>query len=467
MSSVAPYLIGLETGDKPKYIVICDLIRQRIIDHHLKPGERLPASRNLAVEVGVSRTSIVSAYEQLKAEGYLHSRVGDGYYVSSVGHLDLPTAADKQFSTESAEEHPDVAYSHHSLADMRLFPYRTWGRCVAKVARQKPEALINVDSAFGDKLLRKAIAQYLFDWRGLKCNPAQILITAGSIDGLELCVRTLVGVGEQVGLEDPGYLPLRRYIARLGIQPRWMQIDGQGARVPENNPPRLAIITPSHQFPLGGTMSPKRRTEFINWAHKNQSWILEDDYDSEFRFSGTPIPALTGMDHLNRSIYIGSFAKIFSTGLRLGFLVLPELLIDPFRESLNLFSTKSSISMQRPLADFIQSGEFYRHLRRVRRIYSERRKVLLDQIDQHLHHWIDYEDWQAGMQLLVNLKFEISDAEITGRLRERGIQITPLSKYYSDKTDKSGLLLGFCAYQPEEITHQVALIRQTFEELVG
>ena len=455
----------------PIYMQICDVIRQRIIDGHLAPGSSLPSSRNYAVELGVSRTSIVSAFEQLKAEGYLKARQGSGYFVTPIGNLDKvgKIHVKNRSKAQSDGWESGVPVKQTGAGDMRLFPYRQWAQCVTRVARESPESLIQVVDPFGDHKLRESIAQYLFDWRGIEISPKQILITAGSIDALEICVRTLIRDGDRIGLENPGYRPLRNFVQQEGFSPVWLSVDQNGARIPLANtktrPPKIVVLTPSHQFPLGGAMSPERRANFINWAADSNSWIIEDDYDSEFRYAGQPIPAMTGRDWSGRSIYVGSFAKIFSTGLRLGFLVTPPELQEAFSRTLSKFTSRASSSMQRVLSVFIDNGMFYRHLRRVRRVYAERRQTLIDCLDAELDNILSYDDYHAGMQFVTRLPEGYDDILVAQAAQKAGAFVSPLSEHYAGNDKQSGLLIDFCGYQNDEIVKNISILRQVLEQL--
>lgn len=455
---------------KPLYVQIYDALRQQIISRHLTPGSRLPSSRNYAIELGVSRTSIIAAFEQLEAEGYIESRRGSGSYVTPMGNFDV---LDQTHSHQTHRHQTNRGNTHQwdainldnqsGSADMRLFPYRQWARCVSKVARESPESLVQPGDPFGDRQLRESIAKYLFEWRGMNVSPRQILVTAGSIDALEICIRTLVKQNELIGLEDPGYLPLRNLVKNRGLSPVWLPIEQDGVQVPSSTPnrktPGLVILTPSHQFPLGGAMSPSRRIEFLNWATNTGSWIIEDDYDSEFRYAGKPIPALTGIDRSGRSIYIGSFAKIFSTGLRLGFLVAPFKLLEEINQTLSRFASKASVSMQRPLSEFMNNGEFYRHIRRVRRIYAERLRTLMDCLRTELGETLSFEDHQAGMLLTATLPDDYNDIAIAQAARAEGILVSALSAYHAGKNKPSGLLISFCAYEEQEIIENIIKLK--------
>jgi len=441
----------------PVFEQICDVIREAAISGELSEGDRLPATRVFATELGLSRSTIVTAYEQLVAEGYLQSRQGAGYTICALGEVELQRKPAPKAPVAPPETSSAPRPFQASQPDMRLFPHRQWAKAVARVCRSNPEVMLNNGDIAGNPALRQAISDHVRDWRGIDAAPDQIFITAGSTDGLEICLRALTRPGDAIGLEDPGYMPLRRFAEAHGLTPVWMPVDADGAQLPAH-PPKAVVLTPSHQYPLGGAMSPGRRMEFINAARAQDSWIIEDDYDSEFRYAGRPIPALSGFDQLNRSVYIGSFSKIFSNNLRLGYVIVPDHQVRHFRDIIGQFGLKASSLPQQALAEFMLSGEFYRHLRRMRRIYGERRKYLLDRLRTDfadLGHCVDH---QAGMQILLRLGINRDDKAITDHAAARGLTLQALSDFSQNGTEK-GLLFGFCGYSEEEIAAALEQLR--------
>jgi GntR family transcriptional regulator/MocR family aminotransferase len=437
----------------PLFEQICANLRSRIISGGLHEGTRLPPTRALASELGVSRSTVVTAYEQLVAEGYLSGVQGSGYKVLAMGDVEL----------EQPGHSPPVKPAPSTLTpqrpfqagqpDMRLFPHRQWARSIARVCRNRPEALLAGTDSFGNPDLRTAIAAHVQEWRGVSATPEQIFITAGSTDALEICFRTLAKPGDRVGLENPGYQPLRRAAERQALAVTNLDIDADGATLPTlADGIRMVVLTPSHQYPLGGAMPPARRLAFLNWAKKHDIWIVEDDYDSEFRYAGRPIPAMAGFDRLNRTLYVGSFSKTFSNTLRLGYIIAPEALIGAFRDNTIEFGIKASAIPQQALADFMQAGEFYRHLRRVRRIYSERRRYLLDRLAAEFADYGTFTDHQAGMQVAFHLRPDLPDKQIVSRAHGLGITTLALSGFQTGPSSLNGLLLGYCGFSTEEIS---------------
>ena len=317
-------------------------------------------------------------------------------------------------------------------------------------------------SVFGNPDLRKAIAAHISEWRGIEASPHQIFITAGSTDALEICMRTLTEKGDMVGLENPGYMPTRHFAEAHGLSPVYLDIDDNGANTAYRQelastccPDAFTPVSPS------GAMSPNRRLEYINWAKTKGTWIVEDDYDSEFRYAGRPIPAMAGFDRLNRTIFKQLFQDILEFP-RLGYVVVPENLLDPFRATLKRFGLKASYMPQQALSEFMASGEFYRHLRRVRRIYGERRKALIDKLATDFSDYGSCRDHQAGMQVVLDLYQNYDDAEISRKASELGVQVQPLSSFAAASSEHNGLVLGFCGYSEEEMAPSFEALKSCF-----
>lgn len=462
--------LSLEPGvARPLFAQIYEALRQRIITGQLATGYRLPASRNFAQELGVSRATVVAAYDQLIAEGFVEGLRGSGVFVSDIGEVEIDQEPTESAGSEWVALEPPVEPSpfQPGRPDMRLFPYRQWARCFARVARSDPQALVLNSDPFGDARLRTAIARYLAEWRGLSVSPQQILMTAGSVDALEICMRTLACPGDVIALEDPGYAPLRSLVDSLGMRTTWLETDAQGACLPKEGDfmgtPVMSILTPSSQFPLGGAMPTKRRVEFLQWAQRQNAWIVEDDYDSEFRYAGRPIPALASYDHHGRTLYIGSFSKVFTESLRLGFVVIPKGLMVRVSKIVHTHGTKASITPQRALALFMEDGDFYRHIRRIRRTYGERRQALVRLLRDQLGHLVSFEDHHAGMQIVVKLPPGRDDVEVAQRAARHGVMCAPLSKYYARSPKQAGLILGFCGFSVPELEQGADVLRRVLE----
>ncbi len=466
---------------------ICTALREQIRTGELPAHARLPSTRALASDLGVSRSTIVLAFDQLKAEGFLDSTPGAGFTVCSIGEVASLPAGDamRQPSANAVRPRERIPPTSNTRpftpghCDMRLFPWQGWSRCIARVARQTPERLLIPESTSGNHRLRAAIAAHLAGWRGMTVTAGQVLITAGASDALELCLRCLSAPGDGIGVEDPGYPPLHRLVQRLGLDTQSLARDADGTCLPTATiaaspacrsarpgestqvrkghsghrlrMPSMIVVTPSHQYPLGGAMSATRRRSMVQWAQEHDAWILEDDYDSEYRYAGSPIPALYGFDDAERTIYIGSFSKLFANGLRLGYVVLPEPLVARFESFLQDSGSNASVAMQEPLAAFMEAGAFYRHLRRMRRIHGQRYRYMLDSLKAQLGEFGQAEDHDAGMQIAFHLDGHIDDRELARRGAEQGLELVPLSSHALEARNVNGLLLGFCAFDEREI----------------
>lgn len=457
------FLIDRNLG-VPLFEQICAGLRHRIVSAILPEGTMLPPTRALANDLGVSRSTVITAYEQLVAEGYLHSVQGSGYRVLGIGKVELDRPAPSNTPTLSPPAPISLRPFQAGQPDMRLFPHRQWARSIARVCRTRPEAFLSVSSSFGNLALRTAIAAHVQEWRGVSAVPEQIIITAGSTDALEICFRSLAQMGECVGLENPGYLALRHLAKRHGLSIVNLEIDKERANLPASaSNMSMVVLTPSHQYPLGGAMPPARRLAFLHWAKKHNIWIVEDDYDSEFRYSGSPIPAMAGFDRFNRTLYLGSFSKIFSNSLRLGYIIAPLELIDIFQDSLDELGGKASAMPQQALADFMQAGEFYRHLRRVRRIYGERRAYLLRQLASEFKQYGTFCDYQAGMQVAFHLHADFPDKQVEKRAKGFGLTTSALSHFQVGGSSLNGLLLGYCGFTIDEMSIALRDLKQVLD----
>lgn len=436
---------------EPIFQQIYEAVRERIIKGKLDAGNKLPSSRAFARELGVSRSSVVNAYDQLVAEGYATSRKGAGLYVTDLPELRVsssPGRKDEIFSEPELDYNPVPFYP--GVPEMRQFPYEKWARCVSRVARERPHDLLECRHKFGDFRLRKAISDHLSEWRGIEAAPEQIIITAGALGGLELIVKTLTRHNDIIALENPGYKAFRQFLTSGDLKPLWLDVDEDGACIPKGKTDiSLAILTASFQYPLGGAMPTARRAEFLNLAREQNFWIIEDDFDSEFRYSGRPIQSLAGMDADGRVLYVGSFSKIFSVGLRIGYVVLPKSMIGQFENTLANFSNIASVVPQAALAEFMDTGEFHKYIRRMRRTYAQRRKLFMSCLKE-LDDLVDYNNFEAGMQVAVKFRKKLDDRGISRQLEKEGIICPALSDYYVHNP-VSGLLMGFCSFTEEEM----------------
>ncbi len=462
------------TQEPPLYVQLFEQVRDLILSGRLKPRQRLPSTRALAKDLNVSRTTTLAAYEQLMSEGYIEGREGSGAYVAPTLPEDLllvrspqkPGGAVPGFTTSPrapdtavpAERRTDRAFSS-SGHDARLFPFAEWSRLLAKSWRAPRPELLHLEHGFGYLPLRHAIAAHLRELRGVECTAEQVVITSSAAQSVSLLVRTLLGRSDTVFVEDPGYPTIYRALEGLGTNAVPSEVDDQGFTIPDeargNTSASAAIITPSRQYPLGMTMPLTRRLEVLSWAEATDTWIIEDDYDSEYRYVGRPLSALMSLDRIGRVIYVGSFSKTMFKSLRLGFVIVPHALIGPVQATLRADGAGASAIAQPAMSEFISSGQFAAHIRRMRRIYSERQQALLSALDTGFDGLLDVPRQSAGMHLPVfftdALSERLSDIEAAARLSDAGVSAEPLSPHYERMKPRQGLLLGFAAFTPDEL----------------
>lgn len=471
-----------QTSEVPLYRQLYDKLREAILTRQLTGGTRLPSTRLLANELSISRNTVMSAFEQLLAEGYLEGKVGAGTYVAQVlpedmiyvemGQKMLRQPLPQKGRTLSKRSQvvtatrlttarnlaQPVAF-RPGMPDVAEFPGEVWSRLVAKHWQNSSAGLLGYGEAQGYKPLREAIAAYLWTMRGVHCEAEQIVIVAGSQQGLDLAARVLLDPGEAVWLEDPGYLGARSALLGAGAQIVPVPVDAEGLNVeagvalkPEV---RLAYISPSHQYPLGVTMSLARRLALLEWANHVGAWILEDDYDSEYRYASRPLAALQGLDNEGRVIYLGTFSKVLFPALRLGYLVVPPDLIEAFVAARAVSDRHSPSIEQAVLADFITEGHFARHIRRMRALYAERQQILVKTARQELRGLLEINPAEAGMHLVGWLPTEIEDCLVAKQATVVGMEVPALSAYALEPYPRGGLLLGYAGFNELEISQGI------------
>jgi len=476
-----PTVVVDATAAAPLYQQLYESLRNTILTGQIKAGWRLPSTRALSTDLGVSRSTVQLAFEQLIAEGYLEGRSGSGTYVaaalpperllSPAMHMhDAPaTMPDRAISQrasdvlESPYINPPLFAAGGSWARaFRIgqpaydaFPYKTWEALLMRSWRQMPLDMLTYQRITGYPPLREAIAQYLATARGVRCIARQVIIVGGSQQGIDLTARVLLNQGEQVWLEDPGYPGARGAFLAAGARPVPVRLDTEGMRVDAGKAcaprARMAFVTPSHQFPMGVTMSLARRIDLLEWAHTSGAWILEDDYDSEFRYVERPLAALQGLDTMNRVIYLGTFSKVLFPALRLGYLVVPLDLVNAFVRTLLFATVHLPLLEQIVLANFLKQGHFTRHIRRMRRLYHERQRLLLENARQELSGLLDVQPAPAGMHLIGWLPADRDDQQVTIAAASAGLDVTPVSSYCVEVHERPGILLGYTAVNSEEM----------------
>jgi len=453
-----------------------EAVRRAILTKQLHAGSRLPSTRSLAVDLEVSRNTVLLAFEQLLGEGYLETRSGSGTFVAnSVPDELLRTGTRRGGPAAAATGRRPVARRARALpatvmttSDKRrafepalpaldLFPIQLWTRLIAKQwSRNGPELLDSLayGDAAGHARLRTAIAQYVGAARGVACEASQVIVTNGLQHSLEMICRVLLEPGESVWFEEPGYPAARSALAAAGAQVVLVPVDAKGldvtAGLAKSATPRLIYVTPSHQFPLGVTMPVARRLQLLDAARRGDAWILEDDYDGDYRHRTAPVPAIHGLDTDGRVIYLGSFSKSLFPALRLGYLIVPPAVVETFMRARALAGRTLPAIDQLVVADFIELGHFERHIRRMRAAYRERQEALVQSAAKHLAGLAVVEPTDAGMHSLAWLE-KIDDAAASREAAEENLEAAPLSAFCGEVKLPDALVLGYGAVTPRQI----------------
>ena len=472
----------------PIFRQIYDGLRRAILDGRLRPGQRIPSTRSLAADLGVSRLPVLNAYEQLLHEGYLVGRTGSGTFVTreipdhllrsrTIRRL-TPTSRPGGIRERAVPNQPSptswsfpVVPFQIGLPALDLFPHAAWAKLVAREVRaETPERLAYGDPA-GLRGLRVAVAEHLRTSRAVRCMADQILIVPGSQAALRLAAATLLEPNDRVAIEEPGYFGAHRAFRAAAAQLVPVPVDAEGLHVAtlqrRGANIRAVYVTPSHQYPLGMTMSASRRFALLDWAARHQAWILEDDYDSEFRYVSRPVGSLQGIDAGDRVIYMGTFSKALFPAVRVGYVVVPPPLWTRFLESRFAFDIFAPTLYQRSLAEFLKTGHFARHLRRMRSAYLERRDALLRGLDRHCGDLVEVHNSDAGLHVTVLLRDGLDDQEVAARLGRRGLAAVPLSNCYVGPVRRQGLLLGFGCAAPQRLQAATRILGEVLRERNG
>jgi GntR family transcriptional regulator / MocR family aminotransferase len=470
----------------PLYRWLYEELRSAILAGHLRSGSRLPATRDLAEQYGLSRPTIVSAFEQLRSEGYVEGKVGSGTYVSQTlpeellqapraksparaqgRKIRLSAYARRLKPLAGAEYHPARAFRANQPA-LDAFPTDLWAQVAARRLRRVSTNLLAGGEALGYRPLREAVAEYLNTSRGVKCSADQVLIISGVQEALDRTAHLLLNPGDPVWLEEPGYPGAASTFHAVGAKICAVPLDAEGLDLEAGRKrwpaPRLVYVTPAHQFPLGVTMSLGRRLSLLEWARRWRTIIFEDDYDSEYRYSGRPIPALQGLDRAGAVIFAGSFTDVLFPALRLGYMVVPADMVDIFAAAEAVSTHHPPLIDQAILCDFIREGHFARHVRRMRQLYAERLGVLVESARQRLAGLLEISDVEAGLRTVGWLEGRISAAQAAQAAAERDVEAVPLNRYAYGRIKRQGLVLGFAAVDGKELRRGVEELARALEE---
>lgn len=483
--------------DVPKHRRLYYALRDAILDGRLAAGAALPSTRAIATKLKVSRNTVMTAFDQLIAEGFVEPRVGAGSFVSeSLSPEQPPVRAGDRGSVRRPAVDPTLSRRGRALAAQRVraagaestagnestaggeanlrpfragtpaldeFPFALWARLTTHCIKHAPRTLLTYSDSAGYRPLREAVAGYLAAARAVRCTPDQVIITVGSQQALDLTARLVLDPGDPVWIEDPGYRGARAALsgneARLVAVPldeHGIDVETGIAREPR---PRLVYVTPSSQFPMGVTMSLDRRRALLSFAKRAGAWIFEDDYDSEFRYVGRPIAALQGLDDSGRVIYAGTFSKVLFPGLRLGYVVAPANLADAFVCARSVSDRQPSGIEQAVVSRFLDDGHFARHLRRMRVLYAERQAVFVDAARRSLRGLLDVNARATGMHLLGMLPTGTDDVAAAARAAACGVDVVPLSGYFMGRPSATGFVLGYTSESETAIANGVARLR--------
>jgi GntR family transcriptional regulator/MocR family aminotransferase len=454
---------GLDRAKKtPLVRQVYERYRTAIAQGTLRPGDRVPSARSLASELGVARGTVEAAYGQLAGEGYFSPRAQAGTVVSpSLSSLpslpSLPAMEPARREPRVAREKAPAGARMHpgeppllqlGIPALDAFPRKLWSRLAARRVRAAGAGDMNYGDPAGYAPLREAIAAYLLVSRGVRCDASQVLVTGGYRASLALAAHTLLKHGDRVWIEDPGFPPTQEVLRATGQRAVPVPVDDEGLVVSRGlrkaPAARMAVVTPSHQAPLGVSMTLARRLQLLEWASRANAWIVEDDYDGEYRYAGAPLPALKSLDAHDRVLYAGSFSKVLFPGLALGYLVVPESLRERFAEAARIASNGSPQSTQATVADFMREGHFARHLKKMRLLYARRRAMLVAGLQKAFGSAVRIELRSGGMHLIARFEGRAqSDAELALRAQQAGLNCQPLSGRGVAAPAAQGLLMGF------------------------
>jgi GntR family transcriptional regulator / MocR family aminotransferase len=475
-------------SDRPIFAQIYLALRSAIVAGTLAPGTRLPSSRDLAARLKVSRTSAFSAYEQLIAEGYAVGRGGSGTYVSD----DVPPVVSVAGGGSAHGMTP--LHARVSLAGERYraigaalitpahVPFTTgccsvdpktieaWRRIGAAHMRRFDRTNLTYADPGGECRLRREIAAYLRAARAVQCTEDQVIVVSGAQQAIDLSIRTLLDPGDAVWIEDPGYGATKEALKAAGATLVPVPLDANGLDVGAGKQlapaARAVYITPSHQYPTGVVMSMARRLELLEWASRSGGWIIEDDYDSEFQYTGKPLASLQGLDRGGRVIYVGTLSKVLFPGLRLGFAVVPPALVDMFRGARFLTDRSPPVLQQIMTAEFMAQGHFTSHIRRMRTVYRQARDVLIDAVASNLGDLVDIEVPECGMQLVVHFRDGVCDRAIATAAGRQGVVVRPVSPLYLTAAGRSGLVLGYSGFDPQQLRTAAVVLGHIAREMI-
>ena len=470
-------LVALERESAtPLHLQLSDQLRTLILNGDIRAQSRLPSTRTIARELDISRNTVLSALDQLGAEGLLESHRGSGIRVARGTQAEvrdmLATGAPKRTPSLSARGQlmaaqprvnsiPARTAFHPGTPEIALFPLAQWSRLLTQRARVGGQDLFGYHYRLGHPDLRQMIASFLSTMRHVRCSAEQIVVTTGGQAALDLLARVLLSDGDTVWMEEPGYLGARSAFLAAGARLHPLHVTRDGWHVPAASvpPPKVIYVTPSCHHPLGTTMPLEQRLSVLRVAEEQNSWVIEDDFDGEYTFRGQPLPSMQGLTEQSRVIYIGTFSKTLFPSMRLGFIVLPGDLAERITPAINLTGHFAPLILQATLADFIEKGYFFAHLNRMRRLYSQRRDRFLKLVRGQLGDWLDPIDGRTGIQIAALLKAPGDDRKLVEEAVAAGVNLAPLSLYYMHEPRYRGFLMGYAGVAEPEMDAAIAVLR--------
>lgn len=480
-----------DAGARPLNRQIYEVMREAILRGVWAADTRLPSSRELAADTGLSRNTVLHAYQQLLAEGYIAARPGSGTYVSDT----LPAAAGARQASPRSESKRragsapqlsaraqlllrDAALSGSpagafalGVSDTSVFPHATWARLIGRRWRYPSQELLNYAHGGGFLPLREALAEHLRLARSVNCSADQIVLTSGIQQSIALACTMFTDVGDRVWTEEPGYRGARGLLRACGLETVPIPVDEEGIAPSARElaePPRLAYVTPSHQFPLGMVMSLARRRMLLDYAHRHGTWILEDDYDSEFRFEGRSLASLQGLDEHDRVLYMGSFSKTLFPGIRVGYLVLPGTLAERCAAGYAELYRDGQLVQQAALSDFMAAGHYATHIRQTRRLYARKQSILRECIVRRFGVDWPISTHEAGLHLVLHLPENCDDVLLCEQAQAEGVVVRPLSRHFIQRQHATGgLLLGYAGVGERQIRPAFERVAQLIEGMLG
>lgn len=463
----------------PLHVQVYRQLREWILAGTLRAGARLPSARTLARDLGISRNTVEAAFAQLRVEGFITRRVGSGTVVATTAaevapfaqrpattpDASVPTARLSRRGAVIARlgiaEMEEDRLSSVGATDVRGFPSEVWRRMLARRARDGGAGILRSGDPFGLRPLREAVADHVRLTRGAVCDASRVVIVNSTQQAIDLATRILLDPGDAAAMEEPGYPSARAALAASGATVHHIPVDADGLRVDRlraHRTVRLAYVTPSHQYPLGMTLSLPRRLALLQWAATGDRWIIEDDYDSEFRYARHPLAALQGLDRRGRVLYVGTWNKVLFTGLRLAYLILPAPLVEPFAAARRVTDGFSSPLLQAVLADFLSGGHFAAYLRQARAHYEACRDTLVAEIAARWGTAVTVGPSDTGLHLVTHLRSRADESRLARRAKGHGLVLTPLSRHYAGEPRQRGLLISYGGSNP-------AAIRKAIREL--